>query len=285
MDIRMLLMFLIIIAGLVIVIVLYKKLYENHANKVLQSGKPKRIVTPLKVLMITLIVIVASVALLWNVLFPDFIVRDIDHEYSVNELFEVYNDILDVYDLRDDQVFFTAGDYLKLRLDEALYLGDSSHNQVSFDIEGVHNRVQFIVYGSDEEVWIPSSTRKMNWTVDELYYPQISYRTMLQVLDMIDVQSGINEIGSLDDEGYYELLVEGEFVTNYDSIEYFVNENPKHYIMNEYGELSLLTEDFFDDNAIYLPIQITRFGKDSETSFSSKDYVVYYYDISGYIID
>jgi len=108
-------------------------------------------------------------------------------------------------------VFFTAGDYLKLRLDESLNLGDNSHNQVSFDIEGVHNRSQFIVYGSDEEVWIPSSTRKMNWTVDELYYPQISYRIMLQVLDMINVQSGINEIGNLDDEGYYELLVEGEF--------------------------------------------------------------------------
>ena len=236
-----------------------------------------------------LLILFITIALLWRVFFPDFIIRDIDQSYSESTLFAVYNDVLEVHDLEDDEVFFTAGDFLQLRFNEDLDLGDNTHNQVSFDIGGIHNRIQYIIYGNDEEVWIPTNTREMNWTVDELYSPQIRYRTLLQVLALVDLEYAMDSVGELDQDGYYYLRIEGDFVTDFSYIEYLLGENEQLYEIYEDGTMSQFTENSYNEDSTYITISFIRFGKDSENessaTYSGKESITYYFDITDYLLD
>lgn len=284
---------LIIIAALTAItfisLFLYRKLYENKINQVLESDTPKKVLSPIKVFLALLIILAVSIALFWKVFFPDYIIRDIDQSYSDSTLFAVYNDVLEVHELDDNQVFFTAGDFLQLRFDENLNLGDNTHNQVSFDIEGIHNRIQYVIYGNDQEVLIPTDTREMNWTVDELYSPQIRYRTLLQVLAFVDLEYAIDSVGELDQDGYYYLRIEGEFVTDFNYIEYLMGENEQLYEIYEDGTMSQFTENSYNEDSTYIAISFVRFGKDSENessaTYSGKESVTYYFDITDYILD
>lgn len=281
-----LLIFILLFVLITIVIVsavIYRKIYMKKINNVLNNNRNKKVLRPRTFVLFTISLLTVLVAVLWSTLFSSGIRFIIDSDYSVSNYSKISSSIIEVYEVDDHILYFTEYDFLHVQLDQNLQVINTNHNSVTFEKDGTVGRVQYRLY--EDEYEISKDPRMLEWSIKEYPFGLVEFKTVIQTLALIDMESTINDLGMLTENGKYEIRIEGSLIPSESGMEFYQSEGASLRLLDEEGNHQEIDLTTFDYDRSYIIVEVHRYEQTSPNTEQAVESIWYYFDVTEYIVD